>query len=75
MIRVGPDQVTEVIHQLPDEGFGNRFEKFVFPALAPTVIDGSGADAHPNLEDGLAAQKFTDAALRSVKQGGWVGTG
>lgn len=76
VVLVGADQVTEVIAKLPDVGFGNRFEKFVFPALAATVIDGSGGDgAHPDLEDGLLAQRFTDAALASVKEGRWVDVG
>ena len=70
---VGPDQRPEVIEQIPDEGFGNRFEKHVFPALR-AVMNGTEIPEYPNLEDGLAVQRFTDAAALSAKMGAWVET-
>lgn len=63
------DQEAEVIGIIPETGLGNRFEKFVFPALRQTL---SGLDtSHPNLEDGWRVQLFTDAAIKSAKTGSW----
>ena len=73
VILVNDQQETNIIETLPDEGFGNRFEKHVFPALVPVVGGHGSAGGHPNLEDGLIAQKFTDAASISVRGGRWVG--
>ena len=72
VVLVGSDQMTEVIHSMPDEGFGNRFQKFVFPALAPTLSGEASELEHPHLGDGLIAQRFTDAAQTSVNEGRWV---
>ena len=72
VILVRPDQEKQVVARAPDEGFGNRFSRWVFPSLAPAIRGEEGSNAHPNLEDGWIAQKFTDAALQSVETGRWV---
>jgi len=72
VIMVTPDQEKRLVENVPDCAFGNRFAKWVFPALAP-IVSGSGpAQGHPDLEDGWIAQKFTDAAAESVREGRWV---
>jgi predicted dehydrogenase len=65
-----PDQMPEVLETIEDPGFGNRFAKHVFPALRAQIA--GEPSEHPDLEDGLAAQLFTDAALLSSKEGRWV---
>lgn len=71
VVLVGSDQVRRVVVEVPGFEFGNRFEKFVFPALSGVVSGrGSGLDC-PDLEDGWIAQKMTDAAAKSVQTGGW----
>ncbi len=72
VVLVDPEQKKEVIANLPDAGFGNRFEKYVFPVLAPLLQGEEAAGDYPDLEDGLVAQKFTDAAAASVGEGVWV---
>lgn len=57
-------------HEVTDSGWGNRFSKFVFPALRESQSGNS--NSHPNLEDGYAVQLFTDAAAQSAREGGWV---
>lgn len=74
VVLVTPDQEKRVVENAPDEGFGNRFAKWVFPALAPVVRGETGGGEHPGLEDGWIAQKFTDAASRSVEAGCWIAT-
>ena len=50
------DQKAELLAVLPERAVGNRFEKFVFPALRNTL---SGLDAdYPDLEDGWAGPTF-----------------
>jgi predicted dehydrogenase len=66
-----PDASPELIENTPDQGFGNRFEKHVFPVVR-SVLAGDSPPVHPNLEDGWRVQCFTDAALQSAKIGGWV---
>ena len=62
----------ETRHELPPSfDFGNRFKSYVFPALKP-ILEGSRSEMkHPNLEDGLRAQQFTDAAYLSALEGKW----
>ena len=62
----------ETRHELPPSfGFKNRFSSYVFPALKP-ILEGSKSDKkYPNLEDGLRAQQFTDAAHLSALEGKW----
>ncbi len=72
VILVRPDQEKQVVASAPDEGFGNRFSRWVFPSLAPVIRGEEGSNAHPSLEDGWIAQKFTDAASQSVEAGCWV---
>lgn len=72
VIQVAPDQEARVVENVPDCAFGNRFAKWVFPSLTPIMNGSAGANGHPDLEDGWIAQKFTDAALQSVKEGRWV---
>ena len=72
-----PDNSVEVIKEVSPGGFdiGNRFNKWVIPALR--VMAGKSqleVDA-PNLIDGLKAQLFTDASLESSKLGEWVKVG
>lgn len=71
VILVTPDQEKKVIQNAADQGFGNRFGKWVFPALALFLRGEAGRSDHPDLEDGWIAQKFTDAALAAVKSGHW----
>ena len=71
VILVSPDQKKSILEKVPDEGFGNRFGKWVFPSLAPIVRGEAQSGSHPDLEDGWIAQKFTDAAAKSVKSGSW----
>ena len=66
-----PDREPSVIARLPDRGFGNRFAKYVFPALN-RYREGDRAAGHPDLEDGWRTQIFTDAIVRSAKSGNWV---
>ena len=64
--------IRRIVKKAPDEGFGNRFDKWVFPSLAPIVRGEEATGHHPDLEDGWIAQKFTDAAAKSVEGGCWV---
>ena len=50
-------------------GFGNRFEKYVFPSLRQAHA--GEASSHPDLKDGWRVQLFTDAAARSARSGRW----
>lgn len=72
VILANGDQETEVLERVDGFEFGNRFAKHVFPSLAPILRGGEDAGDHPNLEDGLLAQRFTDAASESVREGRWV---
>ena len=64
------DEEPEVLETFTDEGFGNRFEKHVFPALRAQL---AGEDCpHPGMQDGYRVQLFTDAAALSGQQGGWI---
>ena len=65
-----PDSTPETVAVLPDEGLGNRFKKYVFPALRERA-EGQASE-HPGLDDGYRVQLFTDAAARSARQGEWV---
>jgi predicted dehydrogenase len=63
--RTGPD--AELLEKIDDPGMGNRFSRFVFPALRERT--GGGASEHPGLDDGWRAQMLIDAAVLSAKQG------
>jgi predicted dehydrogenase len=65
-----PERPPETLSVLPHEDFGNRFKKYVFPALRER-LKGSTSE-HPDLEDGYRIQLFTDAAVRSARDGRWV---
>ena len=67
-----PDQSSEMVATVPDKGFGNRFEKYVFPVVRAFMDGTREVPVYPSLKDGLAVQLFTDAALASAKSGGWV---
>ncbi len=69
-----PEGNPEMIASIPDEGMGNRFEKFVFPAVR-NVIAGKSQAEHPDLEAGWRVQCFTDAVVQSAETGGWVNVG
>ncbi len=56
--------------ELPFDGFGNRFGKYVFPAIQKRMV-GEACD-DPGLEDGWHNQRFTDAAVSSAQRGQWV---
>jgi predicted dehydrogenase len=64
-----PDKPVEIIDCKPDNGFGNRFQKYVFPSLRKAY--GGQASTHPDLKDGWRVQLFTDAASRSARSGRW----
>lgn len=66
-----PDSAPEVITNVPDQGFGNRFEEYVFPVLR-SVNTGKTPPDHPSLETGWHVQCFTDAVLQSANEGRWV---
>ena len=66
-----PDQAPEVRERISDQGLGNRFEKFVFPAMR-CLLSGDTPPEHPTLEHGWHVQCFTDAALQSAQSGSWV---
>lgn len=61
---------AKLIESIPDEGFGNRFEKYVFPALREQLAGESCA--HPQMGEGYKVQLFIDAVMRSSNEGGWV---
>ena len=66
------NQEVETLHELPPAfEFGNRFEQYVFPALSPIIKGTRSSVPHPTLEDGWLAQRFTDAAYLSAKDGHW----
>ncbi len=65
-----PGKVPEVLDTVPDPGFGNRFIKYVIPALRSRIARES--TEHPGLEDGWRVQRFTDAAAQSARSGAWV---
>ena len=70
-LRLAPaDEPPRVLEQVDNPGFGNRFGKYVFPALRAQIAN-EPTDA-PNLEDGWRVQLFTDAVVRSANQGGWA---
>ena len=54
----------ELLERIPFDGFGNRFSKYVFPALR-NQIAGQPSE-HPGLGDGWRVQLFTDAAALSA---------
>jgi predicted dehydrogenase len=67
---VRPEQEPELLETKAFPGLGNRFVKYVFPALRAQL---SGEpNEHPDLEDGWRVQCFTDAAASSAQQGKWV---
>ena len=64
-----PDEPVEIIDNKPDNGFGNRFAKYVFPSLRQAHK--GETSGHPDLKDGWRVQLFTDAAARSARSGRW----
>lgn len=64
---------ARLLETITDTGFVNRFENHVFPALRQQL--NGEACLHPQLEDGLATQVFTDAVMQSADKGGWVELG
>ena len=71
MILGRPGQLPEVIEEVPDAGFGNRFEKYVFPAVRQARA-GAAPSGHPDLYAGWRVQCFTDAVVESAASGDWV---
>ena len=71
---VRPDGSKELIASIPDQGFGNRFSNYVFPAIRAFLKGAKDLD-YPDLEDGWRVQLFTDAAALSARQGRWVELG
>ncbi len=69
-----PDGSCAAIQHIPNKGFGNRFQKYVFPALRRSLSENSKTSAteHPNLEDGWRAQIFTDAIVHAAQTGCWA---
>ncbi|MBM4074290.1 MAG: hypothetical protein FJ267_01440, partial [Planctomycetes bacterium] len=68
LFRPGDDKGEPEV--VPDPGPVNRFSNYVFPGLRDR-IEGKKTD-HPGMDDGLAAQLFTDAAAKSAQIGTWV---
>ncbi len=69
---VRPDEPPELMPNVDDAGFGNRFAEYVFPSLRAQIAGEPGD--HPDLEDGWRVQMFTDAAAASAERGAWVET-
>ena len=67
---VRPGQAPEELATVANPGFGNRFQKHVFPALRARIA--GQPTEHPSLDDGWRVQLFTDAAAASARTGGWV---
>ncbi len=65
-----PGRPVEVLATVPDPGFGNRFARYVFPAIRRRSA-GQPCD-HPGLDDGFRVQLFTDAAAESARRGAWL---
>ena len=61
---------TWLLESFVDEGFGNRFEKHVFPAIRAQLVNQNCP--HPGLHDGYRVQLFTDAAALSGQKGQWI---
>ncbi len=60
----------ELLETVVDPGFGNRFARHVFPALRARIA--GEPTNHPGLDDGWAVQRFTDACVRSAREGIWT---
>lgn len=65
-----PGKPPEVLEKFAGHGLGNRFAKYVFPALR-AQLDGHPI-GYPDLQDGYYVQLFTDSAARSAQTGQWV---
>lgn len=72
VIRITPTQEKELLERQPPFEFGNRFGKWVLPALTPILNGESAGQDYPDLKDGWLAQRFTDAAAASVREGQWA---
>ncbi|MFN0198843.1 MAG: Gfo/Idh/MocA family protein [Planctomycetaceae bacterium] len=59
-----------LLETVADPGIGNRFSKYVFPALEERIA--GRPTEHPGLDDGYRVQLFTDAAALSAREGRWV---
>ena len=66
-----PDRIPERVDNIPDRHHENRFDQFVFPVVR-SRLNGVPSPEHPNLKHGYHVQRFTDAALESGRNGGWV---
>ena len=64
-----PGEPVAIIDTVPNNGFGNRFSKYVFPSLRQAIA--GEEPGHPDLKDGWRVQLFTDAAARSARSGRW----
>ena len=67
---IHPGEVTPTVVPVDNPGFGNRFARFVFPALRKRELGEPCQD--PGLEDGWRVQTFTDAAALAARRGSWV---
>jgi len=62
---------ARLLETIDDDGFCNRFDTHIFPALSQQIA-GEGKGEHPDLLDGLRVQTFVDAAFVSSQRGSWV---
>ena len=70
-LRIIPSGETKpLVVPVENLGVGNRFARYVFPALRQRA-DGEPC-AHSGLEDGWRVQIFTDAAALAARRGTWV---
>jgi predicted dehydrogenase len=59
---------ARLLEAIEDDGYCNRFERHVFPALT----DEQTHPDHPRMRDGWRVQIFTDAVVASAERKSWV---
>ena len=65
-----PEEAPQVLETGFDQDSGNRFIKYVFPAIRQLAAGSTSGE--PGLYDGWRVQMFADAAAISAKRGAWV---
>jgi predicted dehydrogenase len=65
-----PGEEPQIVETIADAGTTNRFHNYAFPGVRDRIE--KRATEHPGIDDGYAAQLFTDAAAISAREGRWV---